>query len=48
MYKYKRVIVSAIAGILILSILLGFVMMIVNAAKTADQLQEEIDELQSQ
>jgi len=48
MYKYKRAIVSAIAGILILSILLGFVMMIVNAAKTADELQQEIDELQSQ
>ncbi len=48
MYKYKRVIVSVIAGMLILSILLGFVLMAVNAAKTADELQEEIDQLQSQ
>ena len=48
MYKYKRVIVSVIAGLLILSILLGFVLMAVNAAKTADELQEEIDELQNQ
>lgn len=48
MYKYKRVIVSVIAVVLILSILMGFVMMVVNAAKTADELQEEIDELQSQ
>ena len=48
MYKYRRVFVSVIAGLLILSILLGFVMMAVNAAKTADELQEEIDQLQSQ
>ncbi len=48
MYKYKRVIVSGIAGILIVSILLGFILMAVNAAKTADELQAEIDDLQSQ
>lgn len=48
MYKYKRIIVSVIAGLLIVSILLGFVLMAVNAAKTADELQQEIDELQSQ
>ncbi len=48
MYKYKRLIVSVIAGILILSILLGFIVMAVHGAKTADELQEEIDQLQSQ
>ncbi len=48
MYKYQRVIVSVIAGVLILSILLGFVVMAVNAAKSADELQQEIDELQIQ
>ncbi len=48
MYKYRRIIVSAIAGLLIFSILAGFVVMAVNAAKTADELQEEIDELQGQ
>ncbi len=48
MYKYRRVIVSAIAGILILSILLGFVMMAVNAAKSVADLEAEIDALQGQ
>ena len=48
MYKYRRVIVSAIAGILIFSILLGFVMMAVNAEKSVADLEAEIDALQGQ
>ena len=48
MFKYRRVIVSVIAGILILSFLLGFVMMAVNAAKSVAELEAEIDELQGQ
>ena len=48
MFKYRRVIVSVIAGILILSILLGFVMMAVNASKSVADLEAEIDALQGQ
>ncbi len=48
MYKYRRAIVSVIAGVLILSILASLVVMIANASKTADELQIEIDELQAE
>ncbi len=48
MYKYRRVIVSAVAAVLILSILLSFVMMAVNAAKSVADLEAEIDALQGQ
>ncbi len=47
MYKYRRVIISVIAGLLIVSILLGFVAMIANAAKSVSEIEEEIDELQA-
>lgn len=48
MYKYQRVIVGAIAGLLILSFLLGFIVMAVNASKSVSDLEAEIDALQSQ
>lgn len=48
MFKYRRVIISVIAGLLIFSILFGFIMMAVNASKTVEELEAEIDELQSQ
>ena len=48
MYKYRRLIVSIIAGLLIFSIIAGFVVMMVSAAKKSDQIKEEIKELQSQ
>ena len=47
MYKYRRIIVSAIAGLLIISLLLGIVMMVVQAAKSVSEIEEEIDELQA-
>lgn len=48
MYKYKRLIVSVIAGLLIVSFLMGFIVMAINAAKSVEDLEAEIDELQSQ
>ena len=48
MYKYKRLIVGIICGVLILSFLLGFVVMAVNATKSVADLEAEIDELQGQ
>ncbi len=47
MYKYKRVIVSVIALVLILSIISGVIVMAVSA-KTSAEIQEEIDALQEQ
>ncbi|MGM9554515.1 MAG: murein hydrolase activator EnvC family protein [Faecousia sp.] len=47
MYKYRRIIVSCIALLLILSLLAGFVVMIVNA-KTSSEIQQEIDALEEQ
>lgn len=48
MHKYRRVIVSVIAGLLIASILLGFIMMAVNAEKSVSEIESEIDDLQAQ
>ncbi len=48
MYKYRRLIVSVIAGLLVFSILAGFVVMMVSGAKKSDELKKEIEELQSQ
>lgn len=47
MYKYRRVIVSLIAGVLVFSILIGIIAMLANA-KTSDEISAEIDELQAQ
>lgn len=47
MYKYRRLFISVIAGLLVLSLLAGFVVMIVNA-KTSAEIQAEIDELEGQ
>lgn len=47
MYKHKRVIVSVIALVLILSIISGVIVMAVSA-KTSAEIQEEIDALQEQ
>lgn len=47
MYKYKRLIVSLIACLLVVSLLIGIIVMIVNA-KTSAEIQEEIDELENQ
>ena len=47
MYKYRRLIISLIAGILILSLMIGFVAMIANAAKS-DEIQDELDELEEE
>ena len=47
MYKYRRIIVSGIALLLVLSLLAGFVVMIVNA-KTSAEIQAEIDALEEQ
>lgn len=46
MYKYKRVIISVIALLLVFSLLAGFVVMLVSA-KTSDEIQDEIDALES-
>ena len=48
MYKYRRVIISVIAGLLILSLLLGIVMMFARAAKSVDEIEDEIEELQAE
>lgn len=47
MYRYRRIVVSCIALLLILSLLAGFVVMIVNA-KTSAEIQQEIDALEGQ
>ena len=47
MYKYRRVIISVIAAVLVLSLVIGLIAMIANA-KTSDEIQEEIDQLQNQ
>ncbi len=48
MYKYRRLIVSLIAGVLIFSILAGFIVMMVQGAKKSDEIKKEIQQLQSQ
>lgn len=45
MYKYRRVFISVIACLLVISLLAGFVVMIANA-KTSAEIQAEIDELE--
>ncbi len=47
MYKYRRLIISLIAGLLVLSLMIGFVAMIANAAKS-DEIQDEINELEEE
>lgn len=47
MYKYRRLFITLIAGLLVISLLAGFVVMIVNA-KTSTEIQEEIDKLENQ
>ena len=48
MYKYRRLAVSLIAVALVAAMLAGFIVMIVNAAKSSSEIQEEIDKLQEQ
>lgn len=45
MYKYRRAIISAVALLLVISLLAGFVVMLVSA-KTSSEIQAEIDELE--
>ena len=45
MTQFKRAVVSVIAGLLVVSMLIGFVVMIVNA-KSSTEIQNEIDQLQ--
>ena len=45
MYKYRRAIISVIALLLVISLLAGFVVMLVNA-KSSSEIQAEIDELE--
>lgn len=47
MYKYRRIIISVIALILIASLLSGFIVLAVNA-KSSDEIQDEIDALEEQ
>lgn len=47
MYRYRRVIISVIALLLIGSILFGFIVMAVNA-KSSKEIQGEIDDLEAQ
>lgn len=47
MYKYRRLFISVIACLLVLSLLAGFIVMIANA-KTSAEIQAEIDELEGQ
>ena len=46
MQQYKGMIRSVIAGILVLSMFFGLFFLVVHAAKTADELQQEIEELE--
>lgn len=48
MYKHRRLIISVIALVLVATMLVSFVVMIVNAAKSSTEIQEEIDKLQEQ
>lgn len=48
MYKYRRIVISMIALVLVATMLAGFIVMIVNAAKSSSEIQEEIDKLQEQ
>ena len=48
MYKYRRLFVSILAGLLIFSFLAGFIVMAVNASKTVGEIEDEIDELQAE
>lgn len=45
MYKYRRIIISVIALLLVFSLLAGFVVMLVSA-KSSSEIQDEIDELE--
>lgn len=47
MFKYRRLIISLIASVLVVTLLAGFVAMIANAAKS-DQIQGEIDDLEAE
>lgn len=47
MYKYRRVIISVVAGVLVLSIVFGLVAMVAWAAPSSE-IREEIDELQEE
>lgn len=47
MYRYRRLIISLIAGVLVFSLLASFIVMIVNA-KTSAEIQQEIDALEEQ
>ncbi len=47
MYKYRRVIISVIAGLLIVSLLLGIVMMFAQAAKSVSEIEDEIEDLEA-
>ena len=47
MFKYRRLIVSLIAGLLIFSLLIGLIAMVANAAKS-DEIQDEIDDLEEE
>ena len=47
MYQYRRIIISGIAALLVLSMLAGLIVMIVQA-KSSDEIQGEIDSLQEQ
>ncbi len=47
MYKYRRVIISVIAGVLVLTMLAGIIAMLASA-KTSDEIQAEINDLEAQ
>lgn len=47
MFKYRRVIISVIAGFLVLTMIFGFVAMLASA-KSSDEIQSEINDLESQ
>ena len=47
MYKYRRIIISLIAGLLVLSLCIGLIAMVATAAKS-DDIQDEINELESE
>lgn len=47
MFKYRRLIISLIAGVLVLTMVIGLVAMVANAAKS-DEIQGEIDNLEEE
>lgn len=47
MFKYRRLFVSLIAGLLALSLIFGLIAMVANAAKS-DDIQDEIDDLEAE